>query len=66
MGGIPMQDSDQISNTATPNVGPAKKPLFNQPKMVVKMASASKPSMFAGSKAGGLFKKPALGAKKKF
>jgi len=57
----------------TPNIGPSKKPLF-QPKggmpMKVSMASASKPAMFgSGSKppgAGGLFKKPMMGGRKKF
>ena len=58
-------------SNVTPNVGPSKKPLF-APKggMVLKTVSASKPSMFSGSKppGAGLFKKPGMMGlgKKKF
>ena len=66
MAALPNQDPEQMSSSTAPNNG--KKPLFNQPKIVVKTASAAKPSMFSGSKPAGvgMFKKPALGARKKF
>ena len=66
---------EMSNNTATPNVGPQKKPLFMGKSTVIKTVSASKPALggsaqkvIGGGGGAGLFKKPGMMnlGKKKF